>query len=74
MDLLELEKKGATFEEMETIMVGSLRKAVKNGDMKEGSFMAGQIAGLVSEIQPAQVIIEEMFAEYEEIIKNGGSI
>lgn len=74
MDLLELEKKGATFEEMEAITVGSLRKAVKDGNVKEGSFMAGQIAGMVSKIQPAKEIIEEMFAEYEELMKKGGSI
>ena len=55
-------------------MVGSLRKAVKDGNLKEGSFMAGQIAGMVSKIQPAKEIIEEMFAEYEALMKKGGSI
>ncbi len=74
MELLELEKKGATFEEMESITVGSLRKAVKDGNVKEGSFMAGQIAGLVSKIQPAKEIISEMFTEYEALMKKGGSI
>lgn len=73
-ELLELEKKGATFEEMESITIGSLRKAVKNGDVKGGSFMAGQIAGLVNKIQPAREIIAEMFAEYEAIVAAGGSI
>ena len=72
--LLELEKKGSTFEEMESITIGSLRKAVKDGDVKGGSFMAGQIAGLVTKIQPAKEIIEEMFAEYEKILVTGGSI
>uniref|UniRef100_UPI003F7A0002 hypothetical protein n=1 Tax=Klebsiella pneumoniae TaxID=573 RepID=UPI003F7A0002 len=69
-----LEKKGATFEEMESITIGSLRKAVKDGDVKGGSFMAGQIAGLVKEIMPVKDIIEEMFAEYEACINKGGSI
>ncbi len=73
-ELLELEKKGATFEEMESITIGSLRKAVKDGDVKGGSFMAGQIAGLVNKIQPAREIIAEMFAEYEAIVAAGGSI
>jgi enoyl-[acyl-carrier protein] reductase II len=73
-ELLELEKKGATFEEMESITVGSLRKAVKDGDVKGGSFMAGQIAGMVNKIQPAKEIIEEMFAEFEKIVASGGSI
>jgi enoyl-[acyl-carrier protein] reductase II len=61
--LLEMEKEGATFEMFETISVGSLRKAVQDGNIDEGSFMAGQSAGLVSRAQPAAEIIREMFAE-----------
>jgi enoyl-[acyl-carrier protein] reductase II len=61
--LLEIEKEGATFEMFETISVGSLRKAVQDGNIDEGSFMAGQSAGLVSRAQPAAEIIREMFAE-----------
>ncbi len=63
--LLELEKKGATFEEMESITVGSLRRAVQDGNIDEGSFMAGQSAGMVRSIQPAAEIIRQMFAEAE---------
>lgn len=63
--LLELEKKGATFEEMESITIGSLRRAVQEGNIDEGSFMAGQSAGMVRSIQPAAEIIREMFAEAE---------
>ncbi|NLT10998.1 MAG: enoyl-[acyl-carrier-protein] reductase FabK [Clostridiaceae bacterium] len=74
LELDKMEKAGATFEEMEAVTLGSLRKAVKEGDLKEGSFMAGQIAGLVKEIMPVKDIIEEMFAEYEACIKVGGSI
>lgn len=74
MELTELEKKGATFEEMEEITIGSLRKAVKEGNIKEGSFMAGQIAGMVDRIMPVKDIIEEMFNEYVAIIAKGGSI
>lgn len=74
LELLEMEKKGATFEEMEAVTIGSLRKAVKEGDVKEGTFMAGQIAGLVDRIQPAKDIIEEMFAQYEDAVRQGGSI
>ena len=74
LELLALEKKGATFEEMEAITVGSLRKAVKEGNVKEGSFMAGQIAGMVNKIEPAASIIEEMFAQYREIMQKGGSV
>ena len=74
LELDKMEKAGATFEEMEAVTLGSLRKAVKEGDLKEGSFMAGQIAGLVKEIMPVKDIIEEMFAEYEACINKGGSI
>ncbi len=61
--LQELEKRGATFEEMESITIGSLRKAVLDGNLEEGSFMAGQSAGLVSSIEPAAVIIRILFEQ-----------
>lgn len=61
--LIELEKEGASFEQMEEITVGSLRRAVKEGSLEEGSFMAGQSAGLVNKAQPAALIIKEMFTE-----------
>jgi len=61
--LIELEKQGATFEQIEEITVGSLRRAVQDGNMDEGSFMAGQSAGLVRKPQPAAEIIREMFQE-----------
>jgi len=60
---LEMESQGVTFEELEGLTVGSLRKAVVDGDKNEGTFMAGQIAGLVNEQRPAKVIIETMFAD-----------
>jgi len=61
--LLEMEKQGATFDEMEAITVGSLRKAVQDGDLDQGSFMAGQSAGLVNRRQPAAEMIRELFYE-----------
>ena len=61
--LVELEKQGATFEQIEEITVGSLRRAVQEGNLDEGSFMAGQSAGLVRKTQPAAEIIREMFLE-----------
>lgn len=73
-EMAALEKKGASFEELEAITIGSLRKAVIDGDLKHGSFMAGQIAGLISRIRPVREIIEEMFIEYERILLQGGSI
>ena len=57
-------------EEIETLGRGALAKAVREGDAEYGSLMAGQIAGLVSKEQSAKEIIEEMFKEYEELIKS----
>lgn len=64
----ELEKTGASLEEMESLGAGALRKAVVDGDVVYGSVMAGQVAGLVSKEQPAAEIIQEIFTECEEII------
>jgi enoyl-[acyl-carrier protein] reductase II len=61
--LIELEKQGASFEEMETITVGSLRRAVQDGNLEEGSFMAGQAAGLVNDCQPASRIVAGLFRQ-----------
>ncbi|MGI6333482.1 MAG: enoyl-[acyl-carrier-protein] reductase FabK [Saccharofermentanales bacterium] len=61
--LQELEKQGASFAEMEEITVGSLRRAVQDGDLDEGSFMAGQSAGMVCDIRPATDIVREIFLQ-----------
>ena len=60
---LELEKSGAPFEELEQLTLGSLRKAVQEGDTKNGSLMAGQSAGLVKKEQTCQEIIEEVVTD-----------
>ncbi len=72
--LINFERDGGTPEEFEQISVGSLRKAAVEGDLKEGSFMAGQVSGLVHKIEPAKDIVESMFSEAEEIMKNGGGV
>ncbi|MDD4461312.1 MAG: enoyl-[acyl-carrier-protein] reductase FabK [Eubacteriales bacterium] len=66
--LIEMEKRGASFEELEAVTIGSLRRAVQDGDLGEGSFMAGQSAGLVTCIEPAAVIIQTMFAQAEQLL------
>lgn len=71
--VLELENREADPEEFEALTVGSLKKAVVDGNVDEGSFMAGQIAGMVSKVQPAQEIVDEMFGEAEHLLKNGGN-
>lgn len=60
------EKAGATLEELEVYTLGSLKKAVVEGDVINGSLMAGQVAGLVTEIKPIKDIIEQLFIEYKQ--------
>ena len=62
-EYLKLEKDGVSFEELEYLTLGSLRKAVMEGDTVGGSLMAGQIAGLIKKRQSCKEIIEEMVAE-----------
>jgi len=68
---LKLEQEGKSFEELELLTLGSLRKAVMEGDITEGSVMAGQIAGLVSKEQSCKEIMEEMISEAVSVIKKG---
>ncbi len=65
---VELVERGASVEELETLGMGALRKAVLLGDVNMGSLMAGQISGLINEIKPAAKIIEEIIAEAGEVI------
>ncbi|MEG1911579.1 MAG: nitronate monooxygenase [Cloacibacillus sp.] len=65
----ELEKNGATAEEMENFGAGKLRLAVVEGDVEMGSFMSGQSAGLVTKIEPAAVIIESIISQMNNIFK-----
>lgn len=69
---LELEKNGASFEELELLGVGGLRKAVVEGDMKNGSLMAGQIAGLVKESMSCRELIEKLVSETDALLKGTG--
>lgn len=54
---LKMEQEGAPFEELELMTLGGLRKAVVDGDVKTGSVMSGQIAGLVNEQMSCQALI-----------------
>ena len=57
------EKEGATLEELETYTLGSLRKAVFDGDVKNGSLMAGQTCGQLKEIKSLEDIFRDIFEE-----------
>ena len=64
----ELEKAGASKEELELFDRGRMYLGLIEGDIEDGSLLAGQIAGLIKEIKPVKVIIEETIAEAERII------
>ena len=70
-EYLRLEKEGASFEELEQLTLGGLRKAVVEGNVTEGSVMAGQIAGLVHEIKSCRELIESSVSDTEKQMKNG---
>jgi enoyl-[acyl-carrier protein] reductase II len=66
---LKMEQEGASFEELESMTIGGLRKAVVEGDVANGSVMAGQIAGMVSKRQSCKEMVEEIMAEAKELLK-----
>ncbi len=65
---VERVEEGASLEELEVLGMGALRKAVLLGDTEMGSLMAGQIAGLISDIKPAARIIEDIIAEAMDVV------
>ena len=69
---IELENKGAGFEELEKLTLGGLRKAVVDGDVVNGSVMAGQIAGMVKERLSCKELIEKLVKETDGIIGGKG--
>lgn len=67
-EYLKLEQSGADFMELEKLTLGSLRKAVMEGDVEYGTVMAGQIAGMVSKVQPCKDMIEEIVQEADRLL------
>ncbi|MEE1197431.1 MAG: enoyl-[acyl-carrier-protein] reductase FabK [Lachnospiraceae bacterium] len=63
---LELENGGASGDELELLTLGGLRKAVVEGDVKNGSVMAGQIAGLIKDKMTCKELVEKLVKEAEE--------
>jgi enoyl-[acyl-carrier protein] reductase II len=64
----EKEKSGISIEELMEFGVGKLRLGLIEGDLENGTLLAGQIAGMIKEIKPVKVIIDDMMAEAEAII------
>ncbi len=67
--MVMLEKQGISIEEFEEAGRGALRLAVVEGDIANGSVMAGQIAGLIKKTQSCKEIIEEIFDEAKKVVE-----
>ena len=63
-EYLRLEAEGKGLEELELLTLGSLRRAVQDGDEKNGTVMAGQIAGMIKDIKPCADIIRDIMDEF----------
>ncbi|MCI8489264.1 MAG: enoyl-[acyl-carrier-protein] reductase FabK [Lachnospiraceae bacterium] len=70
-EYLKMEADGVPFEELERLTLGSLRKAVMEGDVVNGSLMAGQSAGMVKKEQSCREIIEEIMQEADALFSRG---
>lgn len=67
-EYLKLEKEGKSFEELEYLTLGTLRKAVQEGDVKNGTVMAGQIAGMIDREMTCKEMIEEMMEQASRLL------
>ena len=67
-EYVKREKEGASREELEQYTLGSLRRAVFDGDTQTGSLMAGQVAGQLREVRPVAEILAAIWREYEEAL------
>ena len=68
-EYLKMEAEGATLEQLENLTLGSLRKAVVEGDVVTGTIMAGQIAGMVKKEQTCKEMMEEIMSEAKVLLK-----
>lgn len=68
-EYVKMEAEGKSFEELEYMTLGALRRAVQEGDVARGTVMAGQIAGLITKEQTCREMIEEMMGQANELMK-----
>lgn len=67
--LVSGEKDGSlTPDEFEELTLGSLRKAVQDGNLDEGSFLCGAIAGMINDIKPCSAIVKEIMEQAEKLL------
>ena len=67
------EAAGASSEELGAMGTGALRKAAKDGNYEEGSFLCGQIAGMVNECQSAREIVDDLVDGAERVLKGASA-
>ena len=67
-EYVKLESEGKSFEELEHLTLGALRKAVVEGDVTNGTVMAGQIAGMITKEQTCKEMIEEMMEQTKKLL------
>ncbi len=65
-----LERQQTPAEELDRLGAGKLRLAAREGDVREGSVMIGQIAGMLHEVKPVQAIIDELVVGYAQVVRN----
>lgn len=68
-EYVKMEAEGKSFEELEYMTLGALRRAVQEGDVAKGTVMAGQIAGLISKEQTCKEMVEEMMEQAKTLMK-----
>ncbi len=67
-EYLKKEREGASFEELEYMTLGALRRAVMEGDVVTGTLMAGQIAGMIHKRESCKEMIQEIINKAEQLL------
>lgn len=69
-ELIKIDERCGTVKDVDRISVGSLRAAAIDGDLKHGSFMAGQSAAMINDILPVKDLMKKLWKESVETIEN----
>ena len=64
----KMEAQGVSADEIRAFGTGSLRKAVFDGDLAGGSFLAGEVAGMISKTEPAAAIVDDIIGGAEKLL------
>ena len=67
-EYIKLEQEGKRFEELEYLTLGKLRESLQEGDITNGTVMAGQIAGMIYKTQTCKEMIDEMMEQAEKLL------